>query len=551
MLMQVTSLRHLFELFVCLALSLASVAQPAQTEAPRDDSPCTATILFPQIQQASLEILRFRSELTDPDVAVTQPLIMALSRKTLIAGGHIQGDSDSSMYALMGRHLDILLRSILQKKGEAQRASFRTLVENQFLRPDYMDSARQSCFQFAAASIFPTLPVEDQLFLLTSNYYPLFQSSSLTLYMRQLYESLDNQQPDSDDRSEHAVRFYRGLILRRIYEEDPVIGRAMILDEIASGSPRVDRDALTILPDETLPDVDNVARHQLSILQPGESDYASLAILGVLERYGTTNLLPVVKSAYIMGAPRWTSDEKDLLLSYLLRTDPTFVKQMIRHCVKTAPVNCLSVFTGIASVRSSKGLVAHVRSPQELNTLAEGYIGYLDRRIAADAAYIFKWTGNASVTPELWKNLEVWHRVWAVKRPIPPEEQDYEDSLAEALLLGDGPCRSKETIERLRSLYIKGNSVNGNIRFPAWHDPIYIGVDSTLPSGPSFQVTFCNGFLNFDELKAGMPHFPAGTHFAWAGTLEPPTPPRLEPLFKELQSVANEHRMVLEGYVNP
>jgi len=137
------------------------------------------------------------------------------------------------------------------------------------------------------------------------------------------------------------------------------------------------------------------------------------------------------------------------------------------------------------------------------------------------------------------------------KKTHTSQEQSYEDSLAEALLLGAGPCRSKETIERLRPLYIKGRSVDGNIDLQAWQDPIDIAVDSTLPSGPSLQISFCDGFLDFDELRAAMPHFPAGTHFAWAGRLEPATPPRLEPLFKELQSVASEHGMVLERYVKP
>jgi len=417
--MQLTCLRHFPTLFVLIAISVPSVAQPAQTGTLREDSPCTATIPFPQIQQASPEIARLQSELTDPDVPVTKLFIMDLAHKTLIAGAHIQGGSNPSMYALTALYLDILLESVLQKKGKAQSTSFKTLVQDQFFRTDYMDSARQSCFQFAAANIFPTLPAEDQFFLVNSNYYPLFQSSSLTLYLRELYESLDKQQPDSDDSSERDLRFFRGLIVRRIYDEDPAMGRAIILDEIASDSPRVDGDALTILEDETLPEVDAVARRQLSVLPPGQSNYASLAILSVLERYGTVNILPVVKSAYIKGAPRWTSDEKALLLSYLLHADPIFVKKMVRRCAKTAPVNCLSVFTEIARVRASKGLVAHVRSPEELNALAADYIGYPDRRIAADAAYIFKWTGNASVESELWKNLEAWHREWAEKRPIP------------------------------------------------------------------------------------------------------------------------------------
>lgn len=95
--------------------------------------------------------------------------------------------------------------------------------------------------------------------------------------------------------------------------------------------------------------------------------------------------------------------------------------------------------------------IAHVHVSPELGKIAKDYIDYPDRKIAANAAYIFKWLGNADVETALWKNLDTWHKKWAANSgSIPFDEQNYQDSLVEALLLGGGPCKSKDTMDRLR-----------------------------------------------------------------------------------------------------
>jgi hypothetical protein len=209
------------------------------------------------------------------------------------------------------------------------------------------------------------------------------------------------------------------------------------------------------------------------------------------------------------------------------------------HCRlhEKRPEGCRFVFTDIA----------HVRISAELGNIAKDYIENSDRKTAANATYIFKWVGSADVEPLLWKNLETWHKKWSgMSGPIPFDEQDYEDSLTEALLLGSGPCRSKEMIERLRPIYIKGNSVDGNIEFPEWHDPVRILADPSLPSGPRFQVDFCSGFLDVEQLKSAIPHFPAGSRFAWSRMYLQTPDAALDPLFKEFESLAKEHGMSLQ-----
>jgi hypothetical protein len=73
-------------------------------------------------------------------------------------------------------------------------------------------------------------------------------------------------------------------------------------------------------------------------------------------------------------------------------------------------------------------------------------------------------TGRERLT---WKNLDTWHKKWSPNSDsITFDEQSYQDSLVEALPYGGGPCKSKDAIDRLRPIYIKGNGVDGNIEFP-------------------------------------------------------------------------------------
>ena len=550
--MQGSWLKSVLVLILLLPLAGYSVCQSVSEEKPLKDSQCVVDVSqFPRASQTSPDVIQLQSALIDPDIPVTQRMIVELARRSLgdvgisrpqpptvnpmpiqIARAHAE-----RLQGMTGDYLDIVLEALPQKRGQAQFESFRTVVENQFLRSKPMQPEIQRCLQGAAASIFPSMPFDDQWLSLHSNYYPLFKSVALTAYLRQLYESLEDHVGDSD--TERDLRFYRSLILRRIYDEDPIIGRAMILDEIASGKPRVDIDALRILPDPTLPEIDRSVRRQLSKLQPNSDDYETLAELGVLERYASESLLPSVKSSYLKGAGKWNSREEALFLSYFLRTDPPFAKQAIVKHLKDRKSWYYEIFTDITNIRVSP----------ELGKIAKGYIDDRDRQIAGGAVNAFNRSGSggADVETLLWKTLDTWHKKWSQNTDsIPFDEQSYQDSLVEALLYGGGPCKSKNAIDRLRPIYIKGNSVDGNIEFPEWHDPVRILADSSVPSGPRFQVDFCSGFLDVEQMKSAIPHFPAESHFAWSGMFVQTPDAALDPLFREFQTLAKEHGMSLE-----
>jgi hypothetical protein len=559
--MQRTWLPLLIDVTLLLALSGYSAGQSERAENHLKDSRCVVEVNhFARTAKTSPDVIRLQSALIDPDVPVTQQFILELAQKSVQDLGIFRPQPDTTLaqsaptpsqtrfpsfyvqhlYEFAGKYLDILEEALPNKLGQAQVESFKTAIDSQFLRLAPMEPEIQGCFQRAAANIFPALPFNAQCLNLYSGSYPLFKSANLTAYLRQLYDSLEDHLRDSESGDmERDLRFYRSEILQRIYEEDPIVGRAIIIDEITSGAPRADIQALAILPDETLPEMDRILLRQLPTLHKSSDDDDEMAKLGVVERYATLGLLPQVKSAYLNNAGKWNSRQEALFLSYFLRTDSQFAKQVISKHMKERTSYYDSVFTDIGRVRASP----------ELGKIARDYIDLPDRKIAADAAYIFKWVGNAEVETLLWRNLERWYKQWSANNGlIPFDEQNYQDSLVEGLLLGGGPCESKDTIDKLRSLYIKGSSIDGNIQFPEWHDPVRIFADANSPSGPKFQVDFCSAFLDLGQLKAAIPRFPKGTNFEWSGMYVLPVDIGLDPVFKELESLAKEYGMSLRPY---
>ena len=194
------------------------------------------------------------------------------------------------------------------------------------------------------------------------------------------------------------------------------------------------------------------------------------AKLGVIERYATVATLPAMKTLYLHDPDDRNQHHDTLFFSYFLRTDPSFGRQLMEAELRRPHSNCsIVVFTEMAGIRHQP----------ELRELAKEHLDNPDRCIAENAAYSFVWMGNDGVEDLLWRHLEAWHKEWAGKGgPIPYPEQAYEDGLVEALLLGSGPCMLRDTVERLRPLYIKGTSVDGNISFPPWHDLVRIEVAS-------------------------------------------------------------------------
>jgi len=496
--------------------------------------------------------MRLESELIDPQVPVTQTLILQLNTQAGRDAFSTAPKSTSGQTAkpagkeglrnqgdFSGKYLDILARVLPAKKGEALVDSLLTVTEDQFLRIRPAQPTERQCLKETVAKTLPSVPLEVQSRILFSGEYPLFKSSALTLYLHRLYESVDDQiVADEDDPTfdrERVTRGYRTRILKRIYEADSNTGRAIILGEIASEVPRSDIEALKLLPDETLPEMDSTFAHQLPVVYDNANWDEYNAKLGVIERYATAAILPAMKSIYLHDPDERNQYHEFLFFSYFLRTDPAFGRQLIEKSLGMPQSNCSNtLFTELAGIRSQP----------ELREIARRHLDDQNKCIAANAAYSFKYMCSQDVENLLWRDLEAWHKEWATKsEPIPYAEQNYEDSLVETLLFGRGPCRSRDTVERLKRLYIKGSSVDGNIDFPEWHDPVKIIVQPHIVESLIFSVDFCSGSLSVEQLNAAIPDFPTGTEFEWYGPADPALQSLIESVRLDVERTIKQNDM--------
>jgi hypothetical protein len=544
-------MQHWFNAFLLLTIALEFYS-PRSVYA---QSECTFKMSqFGRTPKTSVELVQLQSKFIDPQTPVTQQSILELttqesreeslgqSRRTTrrvdrnVANFHAQKQGEFS-----AKYLDLLVNVLPQKQGEAQITSFETIIENQFLRGSPISSEAQQCLQQAAEDIFPSLPFEVQWAILFRDNYSLFGSPALTSYLERLYESLEQRvepDPESVDPSsdrERNLRFYRTGMLKRIYEADPSIGRQIILGEIAAELPRADIEALRLLPDATLPEMDSVFSKQLPEVYENSDWDEYNAKLGVIERYATVATLPAMKMLYLHDPDDRNQYHDTLFFSYFLRTDQAFGKQLMEAELRRPHSNCsIVVFTEMAGIRHQP----------ELRELAKEHLDNPDKCIAEDAAYSFVWMGNKGVEDLLWRHLEAWHKEWAGKSgPIPYPEQAYEDGLAEALLFGNGSCEPRDTVERLRPLYIKGQSVDGNISFPPWHDPVRIEVASYADGPLLFSVDSCFGRINVAQLEAAIPGFPAQTEFEWHGSANPGLQSVIEPARIAIERIIKQQGM--------
>ena len=534
------------EFLLVLALT-GSCAAPlfGQTECTFDVSQ------FGRTQRTSPELVRLQSELIDPHFSVSVQLIQELAAEEEHDGLLGRSQSDRPLTGkgpaminverqreLVGKYLDLLAIVLPQKEGEAQVESMWVLTEQQHLRGAPMSEATQQCVQKAVASVFPSLPFEKQWSILLEGNYPLFKSAALASYLRHVYESLEEYLPDDPEFDrETSLRFHRTQILKRIYEGDSLVGREMILNEIKSELPRCDIEVLRMLPDETLPAMDHAFSEQLPSVYENANWDEYNAKLGAIERYATAAVLPAMKALFSNDPDNRNQYHTTLFLSYFLRTDPEFGRRLVEGGLRDGGAGCSNTLLSELTL---------VRPQPVLREIAKQHVNDPDRCVAANAAYTFKYTGNWDVEPLLWQQFETWHKEWAGRNePIPYPEQNYEDSLVEALLFGGGPCESRETVERLKRAYIKSNSVDGNISFLEWHDPIRIKFEPHTAERPMFTMDFCRGVLSLEQIRAAIPGFPRQTEFEWRGSPDPALESWLAPMRAEIERFIRQQGMSL------
>src|SRR5262249_19509683 len=149
---------------------------------------------------------------------------------------------------LQAKYAALLAQSIHLKTGKARAVSANTLLELKWDKTKMPD----------VASFFNDLPTRQQQSLLEYRWKRIAGDSMLPI-LRQLYK----RRPEGNSEDSYEISEINALALKRIYELAPEEGRQLIMAEMRRPKPRVGHQSmgiktLTILPDETLPELDSV-----------------------------------------------------------------------------------------------------------------------------------------------------------------------------------------------------------------------------------------------------------------------------------------------------
>ncbi len=554
--MRARNIPALVALIVGQLLLLATNAASQTSRLNADSRACKfQTSEFLRTAGTTREAIALQNKFVDPQIGVTQRLLLAVAQKSADSTtpppkdekvGHDEyGEPEKSWAERAGvapysltRFLDILAEIVPGKNREAREESLQTLIEEQQFRDAPFTQKSARCFQLAVAKVLPTLPVQRQLYALGSEYYADFKSAELNEYLPALYDTIEKQLERSEDEAEREAGFrvgprefdfYRTRLVKLVFEQNPGLGRDLILKEIFSPRPRISSEAFRLLPAEAIPGIDGVLASQIDEVYDNGNWYEFLSKLQVAEQFATADLFSKMKEIYERGKDDWSYDQEALFFSYFLRVAPEYARSAIEYRIAHPSQGSFALFTEVAGVQNTPDLYA----------VAEAYLADKNIEVANNAAYFFKYAKDRSVEPKLWRLLERWHAEWEKKADeIPSKQQSYQDSLVEALLFAGSKCPRKETVERLKKLYIKGKSSDGNIEFREWQNPVRFAISGYSKATATFQVQNCDGRMTLQGFKDEMQRFPAGTELVWTERSTKAMREALEPIYEELAEAA-------------
>ncbi len=440
------------------------------------------------------------------------------------------------------RFMEQLSETVASKEKSAKAVSLETLLEFESNVPNEKRTAAKAARveQIAAAlpAIFPDLPTERQYALLTSFWKPM-ASPAMVPILRQL---IDKPSP----RREGPFSDLRGIALQRLLALAPEEGRKAILSEMRRTPLRVRPQLLGILPDETLPEFDEILSDKLA-QRDSKSEFEVVADYSALiARYATSASLPIVKRAVVNKVGTMACAIQAAAIAYFLRVDPDYGAEVLEQALAARKD------TGCYKFEFDE--VTRLYSSSKLDEIAAAHLDDADTTVAVQAADALGQHGSAAAEQRLMDRLERWHTQWSGnEKEIQPliengevagEPAQFERALVRALVHARAWVADLEKMNRIRQLCLTPSGrreVDEAIRDFSNHsiqvsfgsiddEPNSISVDQYRPD-------------SVKSLKEKLGQFSKGTVFMWRtgdGGMA------AEQLFIELKEFLNQHGMKLE-----
>lgn len=306
------------------------------------------------------------------------------------------------------------------------------------------------------------------------------------------------------------------------------------MTEIMRPNPRYDSSVLGLLPDKTLPEVEESLAENFAGNDTAEANLASLLL-----RYADGSVLPVVLPKIEEKVGTWACDPQDKSLAFALKVDPETAKPLIERALTARGPESNACRHGALTD------VAQLQPTPSLEDIALPALDDPDPEVAANAAGYLGEYGSAAAEEPLWEHYESWSRQWGGRadelRGLPgtdsPDswEENRGESLARALADGIGWLADGNMLRRIAALDVTSNlkfELESNAK--AWEQhPLSIVVMDSHP--PCFQLAQYS-LRSLEELKTKLGQFPRGSTFTWSSDESPEE----QAAFKEISAFAQE-----------
>jgi hypothetical protein len=299
----------------------------------------------------------------------------------------------------------------------------------------------------------------------------------------------------------------RTAALRRMIEMFPDRGREAAIAEMIAPSGKILIEALALLPDKELPQIEQplIAR-----MEKGDNETIDYELL---DRYASVRLLPRVKKVYEAQRDSWDCTTQAAMLRYLLRTDPDYGVAQIAHSVQKHSTGCYNT--------PLDRLKEYVSMPG-VERIATATLDSPWTIAVRDAAESLMHYGSPSAEAALFARLERFHRRW-MERPkeledVPTgalaegDERGLDEVLVKAISSAQAWFANADTLHRLKKLSSPAMQRDLDEDLDQLRTNSFRGIVSWIPDGKlRFNMGWYNGegMANF---KAKLAQFPPGSH---------------------------------------
>jgi hypothetical protein len=441
---------------------------------------------------------------------------------------------------------DRLSAAISRKTQSARPVSIDTLLQFQANIPKEKRSASSITQMDHTASslrsIFLDLPTSTQYRLLTFSWKSIASPEMLPA-LRQLIEKPSRSANDGRYNDLLATALFR------LCELAPDEGRIAILKEMRQTPLRVRPGVLGILPDETLPEFDDLLREKLAS-QTSNGQYEIVSqYADLIARYATGQSWPAVRNALGDRIGRDACMIETPLVAYILRVDPSLGAELLDK----------------ENVRSSRNetrcfhyelvTLSNIYMSNAVEQLAIKHLDDRDENVVMQAANVLSQHGTADDEAVLWEHLQRWHDEWvrrggAQLQTTPKSERSARtrpaqvgEELIRAIARGRGWLMTEEKFKRLQQLSLTPQALQEISLLRRQAEERQISTSINYSDGTRYFQVAQYEFRSLADLKEKLTQFPQGTNF----TTRPAAfnDPQDFRFFNELNSFLNQHGMKL------